>query len=417
MHGARVGWSAILMLVVGCRQADAPPPPKPAPAKAAKAATDLTPIVGKAGPLELVPDDGGEGEALSIADYKHVYQGFNAKHPRANVVCIDHFPTGLSKSALAGINLNARDHIVSWVVDGDPTHGYTIVYDENANGDLRDDPRHPFTKIADGFEFVVRSTYQDPDTHAEFALFKRIRIKAGKLTLQDQTIRRGTIAVGGRPRAFTLLANGGDFHFPAALILLDLDGDGVAGPFDYDMVPPPAEAFYLFEKTLNVGDRSYDFTVDAAGDQLTLTPRATPAPPRATLAVGSPAPDLAATDLDGQPVKLSALRGHTVLLDFWTPGCGPCRKALPQLADVYRRHHAAGLELLSIADGERGEIVKTLHDLLGDRPAPGHEIIEPGGLFASYRVIEFPSYFIVDPAGNLVCSYCQLSDVIAKLDT
>lgn len=401
----RAGYSLAILLGIGChRDAPAPPPPP------------LTPIVAKAGPLELVPDDGSDHEATSIATYQHLYQDFHAKNPKSRIDTVDHFPPGLSKSAWAGINLIVHDRNLSWVVDGDPAHGYWIAYDDDLDGDLRDDARHPFTKTADGFDFVLAGTLTTPDTHVAFPTRQRFRVKAGGLFLQDQVIRRGTIAIDGHPRAFTLAASGGDFQFPVASVLLDLDGNGVAGPDNLTQHRSP-EAFYLFERTLNLGDRSYDFTVDLHGDQLTLTPRATRLPPRATLAVGSPAPELAGTDMSGQAVKLSALRGHTVLVDFWTPWCGPCREALPKFADLYRRRHGDGLELLSIVDGEHDEIVKTFHDLLGDQPPPGHEIIEPGDLFGKYRVIAFPSLFIVGPDGNLVCSFCQESEVLAKLDT
>ena len=33
--------------------------------------------------------------------------------------------------------------------------------------------------------------------------------------------------------------------------------------------------------------------------------------------IGAPAPDLAAIDFDGNPVKLSDYRGKVVMLDFW----------------------------------------------------------------------------------------------------
>jgi thiol-disulfide isomerase/thioredoxin len=405
----RVGL-AIAVILIGCHRDE----PAPAPHVAAK--PDLTPIVAHAGPIELVADDGSDHEAISIALYDRLYHGFRAKHPDSPLVTADHFPTGLSTSAWAGINLIVASRNTSWVVDGDPAHGYWIAYDANFNGDLRDDARHPFTRTADGFDFVVHSTETDPDSHRDFPTLQRFRVKAGGLFLQGQVIRRGTIAVGGRTRAFTLGSERGDFQFPASSVLIDLNGDGVAGPDDLGHHQSP-EAFYVFEHTLNLGERSYDFAVDLQGDALTLTPRATPLPARATLAVGSPAPDLAGTDMTGQPIQLSALRGHTVLVDFWTPWCGPCRQALPKLADLYRRRHGAGLELLSIVDGEHDEIVKTFHDLLGDQPPPGHEIIEPGNLFSAYRIVSFPSLFIVGPDGNLVCSFCRISDVLAKLDT
>jgi len=40
--------------------------------------------------------------------------------------------------------------------------------------------------------------------------------------------------------------------------------------------------------------------------------------------LGRPAPDFKLTDLNGNSVALSSMRGKVVLLDFWSISCGPC---------------------------------------------------------------------------------------------
>jgi thiol-disulfide isomerase/thioredoxin len=44
-----------------------------------------------------------------------------------------------------------------------------------------------------------------------------------------------------------------------------------------------------------------------------------------------PMPDLAFTDANDKPVKLSDYKGKTVLLNFWATWCAPCVKEMPSL--------------------------------------------------------------------------------------
>ncbi|WP_338023565.1 peroxiredoxin family protein [Archangium primigenium] len=54
------------------------------------------------------------------------------------------------------------------------------------------------------------------------------------------------------------------------------------------------------------------------------------------LPVGAPAPDFTLRGLDGQPVRLSALRGQRVVLAFWAPWCGVCKAESSTLSWLQR---------------------------------------------------------------------------------
>lgn len=53
--------------------------------------------------------------------------------------------------------------------------------------------------------------------------------------------------------------------------------------------------------------------------------------------------------LDGQPVSLSDLRGDIVLANFWGTWCLPCRRELPELAELARTYEGRGVRVVGVA--------------------------------------------------------------------
>ena len=49
-----------------------------------------------------------------------------------------------------------------------------------------------------------------------------------------------------------------------------------------------------------------------------------------------------------RPLSLRQLRGHVVLVDFWTYSCINCLRTLPYLNTWYRKYHAKGLEIVGV---------------------------------------------------------------------
>ena len=63
--------------------------------------------------------------------------------------------------------------------------------------------------------------------------------------------------------------------------------------------------------------------------------------------------------VDPQPLKKEVKfsdyvgKGTYVLVDFWSPWCGPCRREIPNIQTVYEQYKDKGLEVLSLAVWER----------------------------------------------------------------
>jgi thiol-disulfide isomerase/thioredoxin len=82
----------------------------------------------------------------------------------------------------------------------------------------------------------------------------------------------------------------------------------------------------------------------------------------AIFAATQPRPiDFALKDLGGRVTKLSDLRGHPVIIDFWATWCGPCRKQIPELKAIYKHYHSRGLIVIGVAcDTVMGDGVKAV---------------------------------------------------------
>ncbi len=72
------------------------------------------------------------------------------------------------------------------------------------------------------------------------------------------------------------------------------------------------------------------------------------APGPAELQIGSPAPDFSAQRLGGGTLSLTDLRGHPVLLNFWSPTCPPCAIEMPELEKLHRRYLGRGLRIVGV---------------------------------------------------------------------
>ena len=112
----------------------------------------------------------------------------------------------------------------------------------------------------------------------------------------------------------------------------------------------------------------------------------------------APAPDFELTNLSGQAVRLSDLRGHPVVVNFWATWCGPCRLEMP-LLQKYADRYPQDLRILAVNDGEAAGDVQKFVDELSLR---FDVLLDPAEKVTNlYRVRAFPSTFFLDADGNV----------------
>ncbi len=117
----------------------------------------------------------------------------------------------------------------------------------------------------------------------------------------------------------------------------------------------------------------------------------------AALDTGSRAPALGARDLHGQTVRLSALRGRVVIVDFWASWCGPCRHELPILERLYERYRSRGLVIVGVSVDRT---LDNIHGFLSRTPVSFPVIYDAHHQIAGrYSPPRMPSSYILDRRG------------------
>jgi thiol-disulfide isomerase/thioredoxin len=248
------------------------------------------------------------------------------------------------------------------------------------------------------------------------------------MMLRTAAVRVGTIAIDGTARRVALMETRCDGLFDVAqavpatsvnfavrgvktmTLLLDANGDGEFGAIEvFDACLP-----------VKVGATTYEASSSVDGTRLTLTPTDKPAqvvkvPVRAAatkdntlLRAGALAPDFTVDRFGGGTLKLSELRGKTVVLDFWATWCIPCIRSMPHVQKT-------------IAKAKGGEIVWLGVCVWDDRPAfdrwvPANDtkynftkVFDPAAKDKAasiagklYQVTGIPTLYVIDREGRIV---------------
>ncbi len=134
--------------------------------------------------------------------------------------------------------------------------------------------------------------------------------------------------------------------------------------------------------------------VGPAGPALGAAPTATPAP---APVAGAPAPDFTLTDLAGNSITLSDLRGNVVLINFWATWCGPCKLEMPAIEAEYLARQDQGFTVLAVNLDEPADDVRAFVDALG---LTFTTLLDPGARVNDlYRVRGYPTTFFVNRDG------------------
>lgn len=118
---------------------------------------------------------------------------------------------------------------------------------------------------------------------------------------------------------------------------------------------------------------------------------------------GMAAPDFEATTLDGQPFKLSELRGKVVLVDFWATWCAPCVAELPNLMKLYEEFGGEHFAVVGISFDRDAATTRKFAGARGLRwPQIWAERADEGPIAGLYGVGGIPATFLIGADGKVL---------------
>lgn len=111
------------------------------------------------------------------------------------------------------------------------------------------------------------------------------------------------------------------------------------------------------------------------------------------------APDFELADTEGRMHRLSDYRGKTVIINFWTTWCPPCREEIPSMNRAWNALQQEDVVILAINMGEDED---TIFIFTADYPADFPLLLDrEGEVIARWPVKGLPTTYVVAPDGRI----------------
>lgn len=113
-----------------------------------------------------------------------------------------------------------------------------------------------------------------------------------------------------------------------------------------------------------------------------------------------PAADAPFQDGEGKPLKLSDWKGRVVLVNLWATWCAPCRKEMPDLAELQKELGSGDFEVVAISVDRKGAEASSA--FLKDTGADNLKLyIEPTtAILNALQAVGLPATVLIDRKGN-----------------
>jgi thiol-disulfide isomerase/thioredoxin len=115
-----------------------------------------------------------------------------------------------------------------------------------------------------------------------------------------------------------------------------------------------------------------------------------------------PAPEITFHDGEQTPLSLAQWKGRVVLVNLWATWCGPCRKEMPQLAELQQRLGSEDFEVVAISIDRQG--AEVARPFLEDVGADALKLyLDPtANVLADFKAVGLPATILIDRQGREV---------------
>lgn len=134
-------------------------------------------------------------------------------------------------------------------------------------------------------------------------------------------------------------------------------------------------------------------------------------------AKGSVPPEINLPSPEGETVKLSALLGQYVLLDFWGSEFIPSRRQIPYYVHLYKRFHGRGLEIVSVGiEQDKNAWLKTIREEKMTWKHASDVQYWQSPIVETYLLKSLPSNYLLDKEGKIIAKNIYGKDLERKLE-